>query len=118
MSSMQRCWKTGQRITIDESMIKYMGRAIIFIQYMPLKPIKHEIKIFAIYCSYTGHILGFENYLGKGVGGIDSSTLEVIDRLVRNGNLITAPGRILYTDNWYTSLKLAFHLCQQRNRPE
>ena len=47
-------------------MIKYMGRAITFVQYMPLKPIKHGIKVFAFFCAYTGHIIGFEVYLGKG----------------------------------------------------
>ena len=28
-------WTTGKRVTIDESMIKYCGRAVSFIQYMP-----------------------------------------------------------------------------------
>ena len=110
VKNMQKCWIAGMKICIDESMIKYMGRAISFVQYMPLKPIKHGIKVFAACCAYTGHVLCFEVYLGKGVGGIDSSALEVVDRLLRNGNLITCTGRILYTDNWYTSTKLAFHL--------
>jgi hypothetical protein len=40
-------WIIGQRICLDESMIKYMGRFVSFIQYMPAKPIKHGIKVYA-----------------------------------------------------------------------
>jgi hypothetical protein len=54
MTGIQKCWTAGQRITIDESMIRYMGRAITFIQYMPAKPIKHGIKVFAACCAYRG----------------------------------------------------------------
>ena len=45
---LRRAWKSGQRVTIDESMIKYMGRAVPFVQYMPAKPIKHGIKVFCL----------------------------------------------------------------------
>ena len=53
------------KIYIDERMIKYMGRAITFAQYMPLKTIKYGIKVFALCCDYNGHIIGLEVYLGK-----------------------------------------------------
>jgi hypothetical protein len=58
-------WIAGDHVTIDESMIRYMGRAIAFIQYMPQNPIKHRIKVFAVCCSYTGVLLGFEAYCGS-----------------------------------------------------
>ena len=89
---------------------KVYGSCSYFCPVYATKPIKHEIKVFASCCAYTGHILCFEVYLGKGVDGIDSSPLEVVDRMLRNGNLITSTGRILYTDNLYTSTKLAFYL--------
>ena len=38
----------GMKMFIDESMIKHMGRAVTFVQYMPLKSIKHGIKVFAV----------------------------------------------------------------------
>jgi hypothetical protein len=47
-------WILGQRICVDESMIKYMGRFVSFVQYMPAKPIKHGIKMYALCCAYTG----------------------------------------------------------------
>jgi len=44
---MRKVWTAGQHVTIDESMIKYCGRAVAFVQYMPAKPIKHGIKVSA-----------------------------------------------------------------------
>lgn len=38
-------WIAGERITIDGSMI------ICFVQYMPCKPIKHDVKVFAVCCT-------------------------------------------------------------------
>jgi hypothetical protein len=49
-------WILGQQIRVDESMIKYMGRFVLFIQYMPAKPIKHGIKVYALCCAYTGYL--------------------------------------------------------------
>ena len=42
-------WISGDRITIDESMIRYMdmGRNAALIQYMPQKPTNHGINVFA-----------------------------------------------------------------------
>ena len=38
-------WTLGKKICVDESMIKYMGKFVSFVQYMPAKPIKHGIKV-------------------------------------------------------------------------
>ena len=40
----------------------------------------------------------------------DNSALGICDRLISKAELITAEGRILFTDNWYTSIDLAKHL--------
>ena len=102
MKNLQKNWVAGERITIDESMIKYMGRAIIFVQYNPKKPIKHGIKVFFIYCAVTGHPLAWEVYCGKEVetddllGGYAAS---VCDRLIRKTGLQNKSSRILFTDN-------------------
>ena len=85
-------------------MIKYLGRAIDFKQYMPMKPITHGIKAFLLTCK--SHTLGWEKYLGKGYK-LDSSAEAVVLRLIMNANLTIESGRILCTDNWYTSLSVA-----------
>ena len=46
MNSLRLDWIFGIRITINESMIKYSGRAVSFIQYMPKKSIKYGIHVF------------------------------------------------------------------------
>jgi hypothetical protein len=108
MKSMLNAWTAGKRVTIDESMIKYMGRAMSFmIQYMPRKPIKHGIKVFACCCAATSVLLSFEVYLGKENGTMESSAKDIVERLILSAHLTKHKGRILYTDNWYTSVKLA-----------
>ena len=107
MSALRSGWISGKRVTIDESMIKYCDRAVSFIKYMPKKPIKHGIKVFAQCCAYTGYLLGYEVYLGKDTETTENSALSVVDRLLTNADLVTVKGRILYTDNWYTTLRLA-----------
>jgi hypothetical protein len=78
---------------------------------MPRKPIKHFIKVFAVCCSYTGVLLGFEVYCGAdGIAGQDNSAVAVVERLLTDSHLIQARGRIVYTDNWYTTMDVAYKL--------
>ena len=65
MKGLVCAWNAGEKVTIDESMIRYNGRTVDFVQYMPCKPIKHDIKLFAICCSVAAVLLGFEIYTGK-----------------------------------------------------
>jgi hypothetical protein len=46
-------WIQGPWMCVDKSMIKYMGWFVSFVQYMPAKPIKHGIKVYAPCCAYT-----------------------------------------------------------------
>jgi hypothetical protein len=61
-------WILGKHICVDESMIKYMGQFISFTQYMPAKPIKHGLYVYTalVCCAYTGYLVMFEIYTGKG----------------------------------------------------
>ena len=98
----------GERLVVDESMIKYKGRAISWVQYMAAKPIKHGIKVFALCCSYTGFLCAFEVYTGKEQEESGSPT-QVVIRLLTMAGLIGGAqgvGRIIYCDNWYTSMDL------------
>ena len=106
-------WITSMIVCIDESMILYTGRVIQFAQYMPVKnPIMHGIKIFLLTCK--NHKIGWEIYLGKDFHN-DNSAEAVVIRLITEAGLTTQSGRILYTDNWYTSIKLASLLFEQFN---
>ena len=63
LKGLQKSWTAGKCVTIDESMIKYKGRAVPkMTMYMPLKPIKHGIKVFCVCCSLSAVMLGFLIY--------------------------------------------------------
>ena len=65
IKGMQKAWTAGRHVLIDESMIRYMGRAISYVQYIPAKPIKHGIKVFALCCAMSAVILAFKVYVEK-----------------------------------------------------
>ena len=108
-TNLQRAWNLGEKICVDESMIKYLGRAIAWVQYMPAKPIKHGIKVFALCCAHTGFLFAFEIHTGK-ANGLDSLPSAVIMRLLAAAD--GSQGRILHTDNFCTHLEVmkAVHL--------
>jgi len=110
MKGMQSAWTAGKHVTIDESTIRYMGRAVCYVQYMPAKPIKHGIKVFCLCCAVSAVLLSFDIYVGKEIETRDNSALAVYDRLVTSTGLTTNRGRVLYTDKYYTSVKLAKHM--------
>ena len=93
-----------QHISVDERMIRQKGRTSLR-QYMPKKPTKWGVKVFAICDVQTSYCLDFEIYTGH-VPGQDETGMT---RAVVN-NLIAAyehQGYIVYTDNFYTSPALA-----------
>ena len=109
MKGLAAAWVAGQWITIDESMIKYKGKYVGFVQYMRDKPIKHGIKVFSCNCSVTAVCLSFFIYVGKEYTE-DGSALAVCTELISKAGLTGVRGRVLTTDNWYTSIALAIHL--------
>eukprot|EP00041_Stephanoeca_diplocostata_P002546 m.226 g.226 ORF g.226 m.226 type:complete len:310 (-) comp134_c0_seq1:7-936(-) len=104
----QSLWTLGENIAVDESMIKYSGRAIDFVQHMPAKPIKHGIKVFALCCSATAFAYSFSIYTGKD-GSHDGGVIHEMEKLTKGCDLEAdgARFRTMFTDNWYTSLTLA-----------
>jgi hypothetical protein len=108
MDGIRKVWSAGMNITIDESMIRYSGRAVSWVQYMPAKPIKHGIKVFAACCAYSGVLLAYDVYCGKDIDG--RNIMQITIDLLQSANLFSARGRALFTDNYYTSIKLAKEL--------
>ena len=87
MKGMHHAWVSGKHVTIDENMIKYMGRAVSFVQYMPAKPIKHGTKVFCLCCAVSAVLLSFAVYVGKEDEQRDNSALAVCNRLVIDAGL-------------------------------
>jgi hypothetical protein len=109
MNGMKNSWTAGKHVTIDESMIRYMGRAISYVQYIPAKPIKHGIKVFALCCAFSAVILAFKVYVGK-EDDADGTAVGICNELCVDAGLTESSGRTLYTDNYCTSVKLAKHM--------
>ena len=70
--------------------------------------------MFALCCSVTAYLLGFEVYTGKEFSrSTESSALKVVERLINRANLTHVRGRSCATDNWYTSVDLAKYLFEK-----
>ena len=94
MKGVRGVWNSGKHVTIDDSMIKYMVRAITYVQYMPEKSIKHGIKVFDICCALSTILLGFKVYVGQ-KGNSDNTALGICDDLVKEAGLNSVRRRTL-----------------------
>lgn len=92
-------------MTINESMIWYNDHIVDFVQYLPKKPIKHVLKVFAICCAITAVLLKHT--------GVSVTAIAIVERLIVQAEISCACGCILYTNNWYTSIDLELMLYQK-----
>lgn len=97
-------WVAGKHVCIDKSMVKHISRTISFKYYIPAKPIKHSIKVCCLCCAYTGVVLAFKVYLGK-EDFLEGTSIDVCLWLLVNADILKNRGRVLYTINYYTSVK-------------
>ena len=95
-------------------MIRYKKKYVGFVQYMQDKPIKHGLKVFPYNFLLTVVTLLFFVYVGKEYTK-DRSPLAVCTEFISKAGLSRARGRVLTTDNWYTSIALAVHLFDTYN---
>ncbi|XP_054713571.1 piggyBac transposable element-derived protein 4-like [Uloborus diversus] len=92
----------GEYVTIDEKLEPFRGRCA-FRQYMPNKPAKYGIKLFALVDARTFYTSSMEIYCGKN-SNKSNKPIDVVKRLVEP---LYNTGRNVTTDNWYTSYPLA-----------
>ena len=95
-----------QNLSIDEQIIDTKCR-ISFIQYMPKKPKKFGIKIWAICEVGSGYVLGFQIYTGK-TNGQSQNGSELAEKYLKKGYR-------LYFNNFYTSVDLLQYLATKKN---
>lgn len=103
----QENMKPGKILAVDETMIPFRGK-LKFRQYIPGKRHKYGVKVFKL-CDTIGYTYSLEIYSGK------STTKEIeiglaADVVLRLSQNYLKEGRILVTDNYYTSLPLAHAL--------
>lgn len=102
----QSAYVVGEYVTIDEKLEKFRGRCS-FRQYIPSKPAKYGIKIFALVDSKTFYSYNMEIYAGQQPVGpfkLENSPFEVTKRLCTP---LFGSSRNVTMDNWYTSYPLA-----------
>lgn len=105
-------YSPGEFVTIDEMLHPFRGRCG-FVQYMPNKPAKYGLKLYALCDSRTFYTYNFEVYCGKqkpGPYSASNTSGDVVKRLVQP---IENSNRNLTTDNYYTSYPLAEYLLQR-----
>lgn len=109
----KKCYSHSAYITIDEKLEAFRGKCS-FRQYIPSKPNKYGIKIFAL-CDaklfYTSHM---EVYVGKQPDGPfqkETTAKAVVERLSQH---IYNSNRNVTTDNWFTSMELAESLTRNK----
>ena len=105
-------YSPNEHQAIDEGMIGYKGRES-HVQYMPAKPVKRGIKIFARCDSQNGYLHQMEIYLGK-VNTAPTQRgvyFDVIDRLTKD---IQGKHHRLFFDNLYTGVPLMLYLLKKQ----
>ncbi|XP_039280727.1 piggyBac transposable element-derived protein 1-like [Nilaparvata lugens] len=90
-------------------MVPFQGR-LLFKQYIPNKTHKYGVKVFKL-CNTIGYTLQMSIYAGK---NLEPSSVGVAERVVMQlADKYLDKGRILVTDNFYTSIPLATSLLEK-----
>lgn len=113
IKNFQANFTPSQYLTIDEQLVAFRGRCQ-FRQYIPSKPSKYGIKIFALVDVKNAYTYNMEIYCGKQPDGpfqVSSSAAEVVKRMVKR---LEGTGRNITMDNWFTSVPLALDLLQKK----
>lgn len=103
----------SEYVTVDEKLEGFRGRCS-FRQYIPSKPNKYGIKIFALCDAKMFYTSNMEVYVGIQPDGPykkDNSAKSVVERLCEP---IFGSNRNVTTDNWFTSFALANSLNSQK----
>ena len=110
---LQRKYQTSyipeEESCIDESNVPFRGR-LLFRQYIPNKRHKYGIKLFKL-CVGGGYTWNFKVYTGKEKVDETAVSEKIVMELFSE---LLDHGRTLYTDNWYTSVKLAQRMVERK----
>ncbi|KAL4153253.1 hypothetical protein QTP88_001086 [Uroleucon formosanum] len=108
VANFNKCYIPEDKVCIDESVVPFIGR-LVFRQYLKNKKHRYGIKIFKLYLKdfYT---LRYNIYAGKEVIRETDVSYKIVLKLMEP---YLNFGRTLYTDNWYSSVKLAEKLNQE-----
>nr|XP_022903858.1 piggyBac transposable element-derived protein 4-like [Onthophagus taurus] len=105
-------YNVSEFVTIDEMLHPFRGRCG-FVQYIPNKPAKYGLKMYALCDAKTFYTLNFEVYCGKQLPGPYVKSNKPEDIVTRLIEPIEKTKRNLTTDNYYSSYPLAEKLLEK-----
>ncbi|KAL8589454.1 hypothetical protein ACOMHN_061665 [Nucella lapillus] len=100
----------GRNVTVDEAMIKFKGRCG-FLQYMPAKPTKWGVKVWALCDADSFYMLNYSVHTGR-INDLPAGSGEPLgDRVVKHlVEPLLHSWRTIYFDNYFTSVSLIDYL--------
>lgn len=105
VSNCEKGFHHSEFVTIDEMLPAFRGKCG-FRQYIPSKPNKYGIKVFAVCDSKRFYTSKLEVYIGQNPEGPYKLSNRSEDIVLRMSNHISGTGRNITMDNWFTSLPL------------
>lgn len=107
--NLRRLYNPGEHITVDEQLVPFRGRCP-FKQYIPSKPARYGIKIWAACDSDNAYIWNTDVYTGRAPNTRPevNQGKRVVLQLTEN-----LQGRLVVTDNFFTSHELAVELLRR-----
>ncbi|GBN01118.1 hypothetical protein AVEN_262296-1 [Araneus ventricosus] len=105
-------YSVNEYVTMNEQLLKSRGRCQ-FLQFMPNKPGKYGLKLFALCDVKTFYTLKFEPYVGTQTDGQFKTSYDTLDIVMRLYESIYGSGRNIACYNWYTSVPLAEELLKK-----
>nr|CAI5860047.1 unnamed protein product [Callosobruchus analis] len=113
LQNFQKNFIPSEFLTIDEQLLSFRGRCP-FIQFIPSKPAKYGVKMFALVDAKTSYALNLEPYVGiqpEGPYRMSNSPLDIVCRLVEP---VQGTNRNITGDNWFSSIPLAKNLLDNK----
>lgn len=101
-------YKPQRHLSLDEGMIPWRGH-LSFRVYSPDKPNKYGIKVYMLCDALSGYCLKFNMYAGKSIVPISMHGITY-DLVMDMMSGYFGQGYILYMDNYYSGVQLAWDL--------
>ena len=113
VNNCQNSYSISEYATVDEMLAGFRGRCS-FRQYIPSKPDKYGIKLFALVDAQTFFTSKIEVYVGTQPDGpykVSNSPGDVVERVCSG---ILGTGRNITLDNWFTSYDLSKRMLRHK----
>lgn len=105
-------YRLKQNLSVDEAMVGFKGQ-LSMKQYLPLKPVKHGIKIWECADSLNGYICNLQVYTAKQDGGVTEQGLGYRVVCVLMEPFLHKYHHV-FCDNFFTSIPLACDLLREQ----